>query len=214
MKRMVILVVVVLLATVSQAVDLKVEARGFAPRMDEFHNHSAGSQVMAIHWLDEQYGIGLSAGYEHWRTDVPRTTTPANLGTAMFKLNGQNDMFPLGAHALWRFTSLPPYKKADWMVSLGAVYMISNPKSHVDYVYTGPGGPVTGDFPVEIDDAIALELAVNLVQPVFGQKMIVGFGYRRTVKEGKIEIPGLNFETDNDMNAFFATLGVIFELQE
>lgn len=203
------------------AVDWLVESRYTIPRMNELYDASVGGHVQAIQWINHQWGISLSGGFDRYRTDGDSEV----INGVRFDIEGANDYFPLGVHALWRFQSGKPferynllagkydgtktaYKKGDWIVSAGLVYLMADSDSAVTWQAAG----ATGDFGVDVDDTYAVEVAMLYEHPVNDRVSVVaGVGGRRNVGPAKIRVPEVGLDKKNDMTAGFIRLGLLIK---
>ena len=224
-KILLCVLITILLASNAMALDFLVEGRAYVPRMSEFHTNSPGTTVTAIHWLptkdyanNGQLGVGVSAGWEHWGINEGGQTVPISGGQMRVHAEGSNDFFPLGLHGFWKFTSKKPFNKADWIVSLGAEYILNDVGTEVpyDWRHDTNGSQLQGDFDVNIQDTWAIVLGVMYVKPWVEKEdlvtsLVLGAGYRRTIGRGTISVPDLGYEKWNDMNAFFFRAGLLFE---
>jgi len=224
MKKWTVFLVAVVLSMVSanaQAVDWLIESRYAIPRMNELYNNSLGGHVQAQHWINHQFGVGFSGGLERYRTDVDSEV----INGVKFDIEGANDYYPLGVHALWRFQSGKPfarynpltgkydgtrttYKKGDWIVSAGVVYLMADSGSAVTWQAAG----ATGEFGVDLDDTYAIEVGVLYKHPLGDRiSLVAGVGARRNIGPARIRVPEIGLKTKNDMTAGFIRLGLLFK---
>ena len=201
--------------------DVGVDVRILIPRKNELYNHTAGVNVMARHWFNDEFGFGLSAGYESWRYDDASVYSPT-LPPIRVRIEGTANVYPVGLHALWRFRSGKPfipmklfpnqsvremtYKEAGWTVSAGLVYLYIDDSAQL----AAEGGGIKREWSLSTDETWAARIEVTYEDklPFLKQNFIIGAGYQRDLSRGNVEIEGLGISETNDMTAFFLRFGV------